>query len=332
MRALRKKWFILLLVLFLVGSGLFAYTHLVEGRSLRSWLIEKVSWIGGVKQDQKNQEEAAIKAQEAGPGKDGFIPSPQGFIQAEVSETEIDGMQVFSWNDKKDRKQRVILYLHGGAYVKQPSNHHFETAAAIADKLDARVIFPIYPKAPKHSYQETYQKLDLLYRQLLDNVASSQQISFIGDSAGGGLALGFAMYARDQKLDQPKDIILLSPWLDVKTDNPDIADYEKLDPMLSAKGLRRRGLEWAGSQADLTNPYVSPAFGQLEGLGKISLFVGTHEIFYPDIRDLHQRLEKENIPHNYTVADKMNHIYVIYPIPEAEEAQQEIVDIIRDKD
>ena len=38
---------------------------------------------------------------------------------------DVDGMQVFVWNDKKDANQKVILFLHGGAYVLQPSMMHF---------------------------------------------------------------------------------------------------------------------------------------------------------------------------------------------------------------
>ena len=58
--------------------------------------------------------------------------------------------------------------LHGGAYVLQPSMMHFNMVHKIAQAIDAKVVFPIYPKAPKHQYRETYEKLEKVYRGLLE--------------------------------------------------------------------------------------------------------------------------------------------------------------------
>ena len=106
-------------------------------------------------------------------------------------------MQVFVWNDNKDANQKVILFLHGGAYVLQPSMMHFNMVHKIAQAIDAKVVFPIYPKAPKHQYRETYEKLEKVYRGLLEEHTNPNSIIVMGDSAGGGLSLGFAIYLKD---------------------------------------------------------------------------------------------------------------------------------------
>lgn len=240
-------------------------------------------------------------------------------------------MQVFIWNDKMDKNQKNIFYIHGGAYIHQPTSFHFKSISYIAEKTDAKVIFPIYPKAPRYNYKESFEKVEKLYRDILTQTSSSNNITIMGDSAGGGFSLGFSMYARDIGLPQPKNIILLSPWLDVNTDNPDIAKYESLDPMLSQFVLNTSGKVWAGGKENMNNPYVSPIFGDFNKLGKISIFVGTHEIFYPDNEKMHNLLEEQSIEHNYYVGDKMNHVYVVFPIPEAKEAQDKIIEIINQK-
>lgn len=317
--------------LLLIIGGLFVYAHLIEGRSLTSWVIERYFWLSGRKKQfeelsgffQENLERSEKISSEP-------YENPSEFVGMPVQENAIENMQVFTWNDKNDRKQRVILYMHGGAYIHQPTLFHFKAVANMANQLDAKVVFPIYPKAPAHQFEETYDKLSMLYIGILNSVDHAEQITIMGDSAGGGLALGFAMYARDSYLPQPKDIILISPWLDVEKDNPEIEKYEAKDPMLSSFGLNKAGLLWAGSEPDMKNPYVSPIFGNFEGLGKISIFVGTHEIFVPDIEKFHHLLTKQGIDHNYTVVEKMNHVYVIYPIPEAIESQRQIVNIIKE--
>lgn len=241
----------------------------------------------------------------------------------------MDGMQVFVWNDKQDPNQKVLFYIHGGAYINQPTDFHYKAVDKMAQELDAKVVFPNYPKAPRYTYEDAFPKMEKLYRQMLDQTADSKNITLMGDSAGGGFSLGFAMYVRDHKLPQPKDIILLSPWMDLATDNPAIADYEAVDPILSAWGLDRMGELWSNGRANMDNPYVSPIYGDFGGLGKLSIFVGTHEIFLPDNQKLHDLLTQQGIDHNYIQADKMNHVYVIFPIPEAKEAQEQMVEIIK---
>lgn len=319
---------LVLLALILIVGILFCYVHLAEKRSLASWIIERIFWITNMKEklgDAKPEMEKAAKIS-AKP-----FPNPEKYVGQPVTEVFYDGMQTFVWNNKNNKDQKALLYIHGGAYISQPTANHFKAVAKMAKDLDAKVIFPIYPKAPDHIFKETFPKLDILYKDLLNTVNSSKQITFMGDSAGGGLALGFAMYARDHKLPQPKDIILLSPWLDLETNNPEMAKIDPVDPMLLESGLYQDGLAWAGNKASMKNPYVSPIYGDLRELGKISMFVGTHEIFLADNEKLHHMLEKQGIKHNLFVANKMGHVYVIYPIPEAKRAQKKIVEIINSK-
>ena len=319
---------------FALGGGiLWANANIFQKRSLSSWTIETALKATGIKRifEKKTPQQFSRLLEKASRISNDSVSNPSKLIGTKVQENQIDGMQVFVWNDRQDKNQSVILYTHGGAYLYQPTYFHFKAVNNLSKKLDAKVIFPIYPKAPKHTYQESFEKLDKLYQNLLKTVNTSKQITFMGDSAGGGLALGFAMYIRDHHLPQPKDIILLSPWLDVSTQNPEIKNYEKVDPMLSSWGLNKMGELWAGSKEAMINPYVSPIFGHYNDLGRISIFVGSHEIFLPDNQKLHERLEQETIAHYFTISKKMNHVYVIYPIPEARDAQDAIVRIVNEK-
>ena len=67
----------------------------------------------------------------------------------------------------------------------------------------------------------------------------------MGDSAGGGLALGLAEVLRDQGDICPEELILISPGVDMTLTNPDIPNYVALDPMLGIDGVRRLGEVWA---------------------------------------------------------------------------------------
>lgn len=320
-----------------IGIGIFViltmcwmgYVRKVERRSFSSYLIERLLFLFfkplTYSKDEPDKFEQAFN--KMAKGNDVPIANPKKYIKVDVQEKDVDGMQVFVWNEKKDTNQKVILFLHGGAYVLQPMKMHFTLVHKIAQAIDAKVVFPIYPKTPKHQYRETYEKLEKLYRRILEENTNPNSIIFMGDSAGGGLSLGFAIYLKELSLPQPKEIVLFSPWVDIATDNPEIALVEPFDPFLKQSGIQEVAKFWAGD--DLKQPLVSPLFGDLSGLGRISIYIGTHDILYPDNRLLHEKLLKEGIEHRYIEREKMNHVYVGLPIKEARVDIQELIEELR---
>lgn len=320
-----------------IGLGIFVilimcwmgYVRKVERRSFSSYLLERLLFLFFKPLTYSKDEPAKFEQEfnKMAKGNDVPIANPKKYIKVDVQEKDVDGMQVFVWNEKKDTNQKVIFFTHGGAYVLQPTKMHFTLVHKIAQAIDAKVVFPIYPKTPKHQYRETYEKLEKLYRRILEENTNPNSIIFMGDSAGGGLSLGFAIYLKELSLPQPKEIVLFSPWVDIATDNPEIALVEPFDPFLKQSGIQEVAKFWAGD--DLKQPLVSPLFGDLSGLGRISIYIGTHDILYPDNRLLHEKLLKEGIEHRYIEREKMNHVYVGLPIKEARVDIQELIEELR---
>lgn len=245
------------------------------------------------------------------------------------------GIQEFSYTDipvyylmtQNKVPMKYILYLHGGAYIHQPSIFHWRFAYQLTEEMPLAVIVPLYPKAPYHTCIESYTKVLLLYRKLVNDVGA-ENIILMGDSAGGGFALGFAQYLLEKALLQPKQIILISPWLDLTLTNKQVEAYKALDPMLSAEALRVDGAYYAGQMAP-HHYMLSPINGPLKGLAPISIFVGTHEIFLPDVRRLKEKLEAINVKHHYFEYPYMNHIFTTYPIPEAKKAITQMIELMK---
>ena len=64
-----------------------------------------------------------------------------------------------------------------------------------------------------------------------------------------------------------------------------------------------------------------------EGIRNVTTFVGTSEIFYPDVVKLYHMLDQD--PSNeLIVAEEMNHVYPLYPIPEAKPAVDKIIRVV----
>ena len=315
----------------------FLYAHLIEKRSLGSLLAEEIlqkiptKKLLDPKSDYKVKRLLDVVQ---------FIsdkPYHPPYLISNIEEKQVDGMQVFEWNASKkedeelDPKQKVILFIHGGGYALQPNIFHFKMVDDIAKKVGARVVFPIYPKAPRYTFTDSFPKMVSLYLKLVKQVEEASQITIMGDSAGGGFSLALAMFLRDHSFPQPGNIIMLSPWLDLNTQHPDIKYFEEVDPTLSAWGLNKMGLAWAGGVESMKLPYVSPIYGQFNDLGKLTFIVGTHEIFYPDNVSVHNRLVEEGILHHFIIGKKMNHAFPLYPIIEAEAVKRLIAQVIQGK-
>ncbi len=247
---------------------------------------------------------------------------PKMIYHTKVESKDLFGCQMVIFNDTEET-ERVVIYLHGGIYVNEIRLPHISFCDRLAKKVNATVFAPIYPLAPNHTYEETYEIVDKLYEQLL---TLNIPIIIMGDSAGGGLSAAFCEHLATNDIAQPQNLILISPWLDVSMSG----DYDtvEFDPMLGVDGLREMGETWAGD-LDPKDYRVSPLFGDVSKLPKTTLFVGTHEIFYPDVIKYYDKLKDNGIDAELNIGEEMTHVYPIYPlVPESKEAFKHIVEII----
>ncbi|MFD4416343.1 alpha/beta hydrolase [Bacillus safensis] len=219
-----------------------------------------------------------------------------------------------------------MLFIPGGGYIEQPLTWHWRFLDRLTKQLNSTVYVPVYPKAPNHQYMDAIESVLPVYQGLLEK-GTPENIVIMGDSAGGGLSLAFAQYLAEKGLPQPGNIILLSPWLDVTLSNPDIAAMVPKEPMLNLALLIEAGKRYAG-EMDETHHLVSPIYGEIKSLGRISVFIGTHEFFLPDARKFKEMADKQGVPINYIEYPKMNHVFPVFPIPEAKKALNQIVAII----
>ncbi len=240
---------------------------------------------------------------------------------------EINGRKVWTLRPKQNGSDQVILYIHGGAYIYNIYKEHWQLIEQLLEKIGATIVVPDYPLSPKFNCTEVFEFMHTVYQKLLDKFASGN-ISFMGDSAGGGLAFAFAQNLRNEGYPLPQQLILLSPWLDVTMTNPDILAVDKYDKLLSIKGLQLAGEAYA-DKLDLKDYRVSPIYGDLNQLPKISIFIGTHDLFIADSRKLKSKLESANILFNYFEYSKMMHVWIIISVlKEAKNSINQIVKLI----
>lgn len=247
---------------------------------------------------------------------------PKRIYHTKVESKYMFDCQMIVFNEAEST-ERTVIYLHGGAYVNEIVPPHIVFCDKIAKKTNATVFAPIYPLAPNHTYEETYRIVEDLYKFALE---MGKPITIMGDSAGGGLSAAFCEYLASIGFEQPEHLILISPWVDVSMSG-DYDDYVECDPALGVE-VREFGESWAGD-LDIKDYRISPLFGDVSQLSQTALFVGTHEIIYPDIIEFYDKLISSGVDAKLFVGEEMTHVYPIYPlVPESREAFNQIVEII----
>lgn len=216
----------------------------------------------------------------------------------------------------------IIIYIPGGAFCNEMTTFHWLFLKKIIKNTNAKVIIPTYRLIPFGTYQDAFDLIIPIYQESLKE---NKRIIIMGDSAGGGLAISLNMFFKKNNIKLPDKLILLSPWLDISMKNKKIDDYKSLDPLLDKEGLIVAGRLWK-DELDDCDWRVSPIYGDVKSINNLTTFVGTSELFYPDIIELYKKLDKSN--NKLIVGKDMNHAYPLMPIPEAKEALKIIVDTI----
>jgi monoterpene epsilon-lactone hydrolase len=184
--------------------------------------------------------------------------------------------------------RHVVLYFHGGVYVLGDA---FQSAdlAAVDDALAA-------------------------YDALLRAGTPPSDITFAGDSAGGGLAVATMTNARDHGLPLPAAAFVMSPYADLTLGGFTMDTKSDVDPLLSRELLQPRVIDYTAGQ-DPALGLISPIFADLSGLPPLIIQAGTHEVLLDDAVRLAQKAAADDVAVTLDLTPKVPHVFQnFYPI------------------
>ena len=257
-------------------------------------------------------------------------PSPRLHRKHHITKRELNGHLVWTIAPKHNVGRKHVIYLHGGAYVNSFASQHWDFMSKLVDALNCTVTAPNYPHAPEYYVHDVFALMLPLYNELAA-LGGGSSVTVMGDSSGGGISLALAQRLHEDGLELPGCLILLSPWLDATLSNPEIPEFDKIDPFLGVEGLKYGGEVYA-RDVDPKSYLVSPVYGSLKDLAPISVFIGTRDVFCPDCRKLRYKAAAEGVHIDYREYDGMVHDWMLGPLPEAKQATNEIVETIRATD
>ncbi|QTD30684.1 alpha/beta hydrolase [Pseudomonas fluorescens] len=238
---------------------------------------------------------------------------------------------VAQWLEPLDcKKERVLLYIHGGAFVAYTPDAYAAMVASWCKRLKARALMVDYPLAPENPFPTALEKCLVAYRWLLEQGTQASDIVIAGDSAGGNLVMAVLQHLKINDQPLPRCAVLLSPFLDLTLSGSSALSNARRDPIFTlpfAVGIRR----FYASAEQYSQPGVSPLFGVFEGLPPLLLQVGSTEMLLDDSVRAAEMATAAGVPVRLEIWQSMPHVFqMVLALPQAHLAAQNIHRFIND--
>ncbi|MCC9074649.1 alpha/beta hydrolase [Litorilinea aerophila] len=221
----------------------------------------------------------------------------------------------------------ALLWIHGGGYVLGSVEQDDLKAKSLALSLNCVVASVEYRLAPEHPFpaplEDCYAALKWLAASADQLGVNPKRIAIGGASAGGGLAAGLGLLARDRGEVDVCYQLLIYPMLDdtnVKPAGPGTPDAPLWTRANNLIGWRSYLGQEPGSEGIST--YAAPFRAQdVSGLPPTFVGVGTPDLFRDEDIAYAQRLMQAGVPTELHVYADGFHAFDLFA-PESDAAQR----------
>ncbi|KAJ1021937.1 hypothetical protein NDA16_003699 [Ustilago loliicola] len=335
---------------FLVSQGVTIGTavasHAIYGPPKKSWGIETSIFTRVLRDIAEYSEFASIEGLQGFFDLGAFLPAPKdglitpvtfrvkkrglrGFLteadaaedgKREISAEWVVGKQTWrrlqaEWRSGKQKgKERVILYIHGGAYFVMSAATHRPLTISLSKYTECRVFGINYRLAPDTKFPGALHDCVASYFRLTEDLGIPPSNIVLGaDSAGGGLAIALMYYLRDNDYPLPSGAMLFSPWVDLTMSCDSWDTNAEFDYLPMPKSGDHMNPVWAylGENIDkyLTHPYVSPLFGDMHGLPPLLIQCGDAEVLRDEVTLLAHKASLSGVAVRHELYEDCVHVF-----------------------
>lgn len=255
---------------------------------------------------------------------------PEGYKLSKVSFKNFNAELL---HKEGSQSKKVVLLLHGGAYIVPICNLYRDMAVRYSRMTDnADIFMPDYRVAPKNVFPAALEDALEAWNWLLAKGYKPADILVVGDSAGGNLTLALALKLRDMGKPLPGALIGMSPWTDMAGSGKSHVEKMAVDPMFGnvpeymppKDGVMPEVLPFILSyvgKTDPKNPLLSPAYARYDKFPPMLIQVGTDEVLESDSELVYQSAVKAGVDATLTRYYGMFHVFQILGDASAESVE-----------
>jgi acetyl esterase/lipase len=242
-----------------------------------------------------------------------------------IEKDTVNGLRSEWLTPKNHMDGKLLLYLHGGAYIVGGCDMHRQIVSHIARAGRIRALLPEYRLSPEHKFPAAVDDAVGVYRALLQMGIKGKDIVIAGDSAGGGLSVATLLTLRDAGDPLPAAAVLLSPFLDLTASGASMQSRADHDPWFHAADIPIIADHYCLPH-QIRFPLVSPVFANVEDLPPMLIQVGDDEILLSDSERLADACVAAGIDVELDVWPEMWHVFQMFTakMPEARQAIDKI--------
>jgi acetyl esterase/lipase len=246
-----------------------------------------------------------------------------------LESTVIDGVKAFVLTPKTiaaSNKNRLLVHIHGGGYVYNPGEAGTLEATLMAGYGGFKVISVDYRMPPDYPFPAGLDDAMRVWRAAL-KMHDPRNMAIFGSSAGAGMILAMMLRAKAEGLSLPAALGTGTPWANLTESGDTSKTNEWLDNVLvSYSGYLGRAARLYANGRPLTDPLISPIFGDFRNFPPTILTSGTRDLILSLTVLTHRKLRQADVEVYLQVFEGMSHFQFILDTesPESKEAFTEI--------
>jgi len=205
--------------------------------------------------------------------------------------------------------RQAMVFMHGGGFALGSSASHRKLAGHIAKQAGTTAFVVDFRLAPEFPFPAQIEDGLAVYRALLGDGLDPQDITFIGDSAGGNLAIAMALTLRRDGGPLPGQVITMSPWLNMENTGTTIETNDATDFLITREGLQGNIDRYLSGGASPSDPYVNPLYADFHGFPRLYIVAADTESLFEDAERLHALARDAGVDVTFTVGRGQQHVF-----------------------
>ncbi|MBU1588191.1 MAG: alpha/beta hydrolase [Actinobacteria bacterium] len=203
----------------------------------------------------------------------------------------------------------VLIFMHGGGFALGSSASHRKLAGHVAKAAGVTAFVLDFRRAPDFKFPAQIEDGIAVYRALFDAGHTPEQLTPIGDSAGGNLALSLVFQARAEGLPLPKQVITISPWLNMENNGATLDSNDATDFLITREGLQGNIDRYIAGATSPTNPMANPLYQDFAGFPRLYITAGDVESLFDDSVRLEALARDAGVDVTFSIGEGMQHVY-----------------------
>jgi len=250
----------------------------------------------------------------------------------ECDRITVDGFTVLRMIHKHKAK-RANMFIIGGGMVRPPSPGSIKKAFKFAKETGLDLYIPYYPLCVDHPVTKPYEMIYHTYIRMLKDYPA-KDISLLGTSSGGNLALGLVAYINANHLDTPMPgyVMAISPGTCCADDEEwkRMLELDKKDIIIPAQYMKTAETILRHGDENVPDYMIFIQKGDFTNSPYITFIYGSDETLYAVAPSFEKLMKKYDVSYEMIVGEGMFHCYPVFPIvKEAKEGWDLMVKLMK---